>query len=160
MNQKIVYLIIIFCLFLIHQDINAQDEEEKIFIAVVGGTSFGNPETFGKAGRRCLSSRSWCLPLLNNRALPVQSVSRHRQQDSVARPQLPRCVQMAQVDDVVAADDVGYLFDFYVGHDAQTFLKSIWPDFKTDSIGVAIHEKISGYAETAQMVRGLAEKCR
>ena len=55
---------------------------------------------------------------------------------------------------------VDYHSDLYVGHDAQSFLNSIWPDFKTDSIGVAIHEKISGYAGTAQMVLGLAEKCR
>ena len=55
---------------------------------------------------------------------------------------------------------VGYHSDLYVGAEARSFLTGIWPDFKTDGIDVAIHEKISGYAGTMQFVRGLAEKCR
>ena len=55
---------------------------------------------------------------------------------------------------------VGYRSDLYRGKEARTFLKSIWPDFKTDPVGVVIHERISGYAGTRQMVHGFAEKCR
>lgn len=54
---------------------------------------------------------------------------------------------------------VGYDTDLYVGKDARNFLKSIWPDFKTDGIDVCHHEKMSGYAGTAQPIRGLTQKC-
>ncbi len=54
---------------------------------------------------------------------------------------------------------VGYHSDLYAGQDARAFLKGIWPDFKTDGIGVALHETMSGYAGTRHMVRGFAEKC-
>ena len=54
---------------------------------------------------------------------------------------------------------VDYDSDLYVGKDARKFLKSIWPDFKTDGIDVAIHEKLSGYAGRNQTINGLAEKC-
>lgn len=57
-------------------------------------------------------------------------------------------------------NDVGYHSDLYVGEDARSFLKSIWPDFKTDGVDVAIHEKVSGYAGTRQVIRGLTQKCR
>jgi glycine/D-amino acid oxidase-like deaminating enzyme len=53
----------------------------------------------------------------------------------------------------------GYCSDLHVGQDAKRFLKSIWPDFNTDNIDIALHEKISGYAGTRQAVRGLAQKC-
>jgi len=55
---------------------------------------------------------------------------------------------------------VGYRSDLYQGKEARAFLKSIWPDFKTDGIDVVLHEKVSGYAGTRQAVAGLAQKCR
>ncbi len=54
---------------------------------------------------------------------------------------------------------VGYTSDLYTGKDARDFLSTIWPDFKHHSIEVAIHEKLSGYAGTAQAVNGLVEMC-
>jgi glycine/D-amino acid oxidase-like deaminating enzyme len=54
---------------------------------------------------------------------------------------------------------VDYHSDMYVGKDAHKFLKNIWPDFKTDGIEVAIFEKVSGYAGTLQVMKGLAQKC-
>ncbi len=56
-------------------------------------------------------------------------------------------------------NSVDYYSDMYVGDDARKFLKSIWPDFKTDRVDVAIHERVSGYAGTHQAMRGLAQKC-
>lgn len=56
-------------------------------------------------------------------------------------------------------NDAGYTSDLYVGDDARAFLTGVWPDFKHHSIEVAIHEKLSGYAGTAQAVSGLAELC-
>lgn len=56
-------------------------------------------------------------------------------------------------------NDVGYYSDMYVGQEARTFLKGIWPDFKTDGVDVAIYEKVSGYAGTQQAIAGLAQKC-
>lgn len=56
-------------------------------------------------------------------------------------------------------NNVGYFSDLYAGKDAHNFLKSIWPDFKTEGIGVALHEKVSGYAGTRQVIRGLWQKC-
>lgn len=53
----------------------------------------------------------------------------------------------------------GYPSDLYVGADAKRFLKSLWPDFCTDNIDIALHERVSGYAGTRQAVRGLAQKC-
>lgn len=55
---------------------------------------------------------------------------------------------------------VGYSSDLYVGQEARDFLTSVWPDFKHHTIDVAIHEKLSGYAGTAQAVEGLAEMCK
>ena len=55
---------------------------------------------------------------------------------------------------------VGYHSEVFHGKDAKTFLKEIWPDFRTDGIDVVLHEKISGYAGTRQAVAGLAQKCR
>jgi glycine/D-amino acid oxidase-like deaminating enzyme len=46
-----------------------------------------------------------------------------------------------------------------VGDDARKFLTSIWPDFKHHSTDVVLHEHLSGYAGTAQSVRGLVEMC-
>ena len=57
-------------------------------------------------------------------------------------------------------NSVDYHSDVYVGKDARVFLKNIWPDFKTDGIDVAIHERVSGYAGTLQVIKGLAQKCR
>jgi glycine/D-amino acid oxidase-like deaminating enzyme len=56
-------------------------------------------------------------------------------------------------------NSVDYYSDLYVGEDAHHFLKSIWPDFRTDSVDVALHEKVSGYAGTRQAMIGLAQKC-
>ena len=55
---------------------------------------------------------------------------------------------------------VGYPSDLYQGRDAKSFLKRIWPDFKTDGIDVVLHEKVSGYAGTRQAIAGLSQKCR
>ena len=54
---------------------------------------------------------------------------------------------------------VGYHSDMYVGAEARQFLTAIWPDFKTEGIDVAIHERVSGYAGTRQVMIGLAQKC-
>ncbi len=56
-------------------------------------------------------------------------------------------------------NNVGYDSDMYEGKDAKKFLKGIWPDFNTDQIDVVLHEKMSGYAGTRQVVAGLAQKC-
>lgn len=56
-------------------------------------------------------------------------------------------------------NNVGYHSDMYVGDDARAFLTAIWPDFKTDGIDVALHERVSGYAGTRQAIRGLVQKC-
>jgi glycine/D-amino acid oxidase-like deaminating enzyme len=56
-------------------------------------------------------------------------------------------------------NSVGYHSDLFVGDDARRFLKKLWPDFKTQGIDVAIHEKVSGYAGTHQVIRGLVQKC-
>ena len=56
-------------------------------------------------------------------------------------------------------NDAGYPSDLYVGEDARRFLKNIWPDFNTNNIDIALHEKVSGYAGTRQAVNGLAQKC-
>jgi glycine/D-amino acid oxidase-like deaminating enzyme len=56
-------------------------------------------------------------------------------------------------------NSVGYPSDVYVGKDAKNFLKGIWPDFKTDHASVVLHEKVSGYAGTRQVIKGLAQKC-
>lgn len=56
-------------------------------------------------------------------------------------------------------NEVDYYSDLYVGKDARKFVKNLWPDFKTDDVDVAIHEKVSGYAGTAQVMKGLVEKC-
>ncbi len=53
----------------------------------------------------------------------------------------------------------GYHSDLHVGEDAKRFVKSIWPDFNTKRVGLALHEKVSGYAGTRQAVNGLAQKC-
>lgn len=54
---------------------------------------------------------------------------------------------------------VGYPSDMYVGAEARQFLTNIWPDFKTEGVDVAIHERVSGYAGTRQVMIGLAQKC-
>ncbi len=56
-------------------------------------------------------------------------------------------------------NSVDYPSDVYVGKDARNFLSKVWPDFKHHSIEVVLHEKPSGYAGTAQAVRGLAQMC-
>ena len=52
-----------------------------------------------------------------------------------------------------------YRSDVYIGKEAKSFLKSLWPDFNTDKAEVAVHEHPSGYAGTHLAVRGLKEKC-
>src|SRR3546814_13362926 len=54
---------------------------------------------------------------------------------------------------------VGYPSAVFHGKDAKAFLKSLWPDFDTDRIAVALPEKMSGYAGPRPAVRGLACKC-
>jgi glycine/D-amino acid oxidase-like deaminating enzyme len=54
---------------------------------------------------------------------------------------------------------VDYPSEVYTGSEARKFLKSIWPDFKTEHVDVAIFEKVSGYAGTRQAIAGLAQKC-
>ena len=53
----------------------------------------------------------------------------------------------------------GYSSDLHVGEDARRFVRSLWPDFNTAHVGLALHEKVSGYAGTRQAVSGLAQKC-
>ncbi len=53
----------------------------------------------------------------------------------------------------------GYTSDLYQGKDARQFLSSIWPDFNHHSIDVVLHEKLSGYAGTAQAIQGLRSMC-
>lgn len=54
---------------------------------------------------------------------------------------------------------VGYYSELYVGQDARRYLKNIWPDFNTSDVDVAIFERVSGYAGTAQVMKGLVQKC-
>ena len=56
-------------------------------------------------------------------------------------------------------NDQGYPSDLYVGAEAKRYLKSLWPDFKTDKAEVVLHEKPSGYAGTHTAVWGLDQKC-
>ncbi len=68
--------------------------------------------------------------------------------------------QQADYERIVANQNaVGYHSDIYVGKDAKKFLKSIWPDFNVDQVGVCHFEQPSGYAGTRQAVAGMAEKC-
>ncbi|MEM9096559.1 MAG: FAD-binding oxidoreductase [Pseudomonadota bacterium] len=53
----------------------------------------------------------------------------------------------------------GYASDVYVGEEARRFLRSIWPDYKTERADVALHEKPSGYAGTHMAVWGMDQKC-
>ncbi len=52
-----------------------------------------------------------------------------------------------------------YPCSMYTGDEARKYLKSIWPDFNPHSIGVVLHEKMSGYAGTVQAVKGLTTMC-
>ncbi len=54
---------------------------------------------------------------------------------------------------------VGYTSDLYQGKEARQFLSSIWPDFRYHSIDVILMERLSGYAGTAQAIRGLQSMC-
>ena len=54
----------------------------------------------------------------------------------------------------------GYPSDLYAGSDAHGFLTGIWPDFKTESCDVVLHEHRSGYAGTHTAMWGLDQKCR
>ncbi len=53
----------------------------------------------------------------------------------------------------------GYPSDLHVGDEARRFVRGLWPDFNTKYVGLALHEKPSGYAGTRQAVNGLAAKC-
>jgi glycine/D-amino acid oxidase-like deaminating enzyme len=54
---------------------------------------------------------------------------------------------------------VGYHAELYAGEEARRFLKSIWPDYKTQGVDVVNYERVSGYAGTRQVMNGLAGKC-
>ena len=54
----------------------------------------------------------------------------------------------------------GYPSDLYTGADAHRFLKSLWPDFKTENCDVVLHEHRSGYAGTHMVMWGLDQKAR
>lgn len=54
---------------------------------------------------------------------------------------------------------VDYRSDIFVGQEARDFLTDIWPDFQHHTIEVVLHERMSGYAGTAQAVKGFAEMC-
>jgi len=53
----------------------------------------------------------------------------------------------------------GYPSDLHVGEDARRFVRALWPDFDTSRVGLALHEKVSGYAGTRQALIGLTAKC-
>lgn len=55
--------------------------------------------------------------------------------------------------------DCGYRSDLYTHAEARAFLRRLWPDFKTDGVDVVLHERPSGYAGTAQALRGLVARC-
>ncbi len=57
-------------------------------------------------------------------------------------------------------NDQGYPSDLYLGAEARAFLKSLWPDFKTEHCDVVLHEKPSGYAGTHTTCWALDQKCR
>ena len=73
------------------------------------------------------------------------------------------CGAANQADDYArihkSQNAVGYHSDLYTGKDALKFIRGILPDFKGDGIELALHEKVSGYAGTHTLVRGLHEKC-
>jgi glycine/D-amino acid oxidase-like deaminating enzyme len=73
------------------------------------------------------------------------------------------CGEENQIDDYArihaSQQSVGYTSDLYVGDDARSFLTGIWPDFQHHTIDVVLHERMSGYAGTAQTVKGLTEMC-
>jgi len=54
---------------------------------------------------------------------------------------------------------VGYPSELYIGQDARRYVTNIWPDFNTRGVGAAIFERVSGYAGTAQVMKGLVQKC-
>ncbi len=68
--------------------------------------------------------------------------------------------QTADYERVTASQNaVGYPSTVYQGREARRYLKAIWPDFNTDQVGVVLHEHVSGYAGTRQVIKGLAQKC-
>ena len=73
------------------------------------------------------------------------------------------CGEENQIEDYErihrSQNSVGYPSDLYVGQEARDFLTRIWPDFKHHTIDVVIHERMSGYAGTAQTVKGLTAMC-
>jgi len=54
---------------------------------------------------------------------------------------------------------IEYPSDLYVGAEAKTFLKRLWPDFNPHSIEAVLHEKLGGYSGTARFVQGMVEMC-
>jgi glycine/D-amino acid oxidase-like deaminating enzyme len=56
-------------------------------------------------------------------------------------------------------NSVDYHAELYEGEEARRFLRSIWPDYKTEGVEVLNYEKVSGYAGTRQVMNGLAGKC-
>jgi hypothetical protein len=68
--------------------------------------------------------------------------------------------QIADYERVTKSQNsVGYPSEVFTGAEARNYLKRIWPDFKTDGVDVLLHEKVSGYAGTRQVMKGLAQKC-
>jgi glycine/D-amino acid oxidase-like deaminating enzyme len=68
--------------------------------------------------------------------------------------------QQSDYEKITASQNAaGYASDLYVGNEAKSHLKSLWPDFNTDKADVVIHERPSGYAGTHTAVRALKEKC-
>ena len=68
--------------------------------------------------------------------------------------------QIPEYEKILASQAaIGYTSDVYEGQEARDFLTNLWPDFRHHSIDVVLHEHLSGYAGTAQTVRGLTEMC-
>ena len=57
-------------------------------------------------------------------------------------------------------NSAGYKSDLYVGKEAKSFLKKIWPDFNIERADVVLHEMPSGYAGTHTAVRALQGEMR
>ena len=68
--------------------------------------------------------------------------------------------QLADYERITKSQNAaGYPSEVFTGNQARQFLQNLWPDFKTDQVGVVLHEKVSGYAGTRQVIKGLAQKC-
>ena len=54
---------------------------------------------------------------------------------------------------------MNYTSELYIGNEARSFLKRLWPDYKVANADVALFEKVSGYAGTQQVIKGLTQHC-